>query len=681
MKINPPIATKIPVVHHKHGHQRIDNYYWLNQRDSQEVIDYLEAENAYTDEVMNDTNDLQQLLYDEMVGRVRQTDMSVPVEYNGYSYYTRYQEGQEYPVICRKALIKDASEEIMLDGNKMAEGLAFFHVGSWEVSSDNRLMAYTIDTVSRRQYTLHVKNLETGEVLLDDIQNISGDVTWANDNKTLFYSKKDETLRPFQIMRHVLGESEQSDTIVFEENDPTFNTFVFKTKSDKYLVIGSESTLSSEYWILEAHRPMEAFRVFQSRQDKMEYSIDHQGGRFLVLTNLEAINFRLMETPEENTSIKHWTELVPHRDDVLLESMDVFQDFLVLSERQDGLARFRICHPQTGQHHYVDFEESDYFAVTASNPDYFSQKLRYQYTSLKTPVTVYDYHMAIHEHTMLKKMEVNGGYDASGYLTQRLYATAQDGVKIPISIVYKKGFKRDGNQPVLLYGYGSYGICIDSTFRSSRLSLLDRGFAYAVAHIRGGEELGRNWYEDGKLLRKMNTFTDFIACAQYLVAADYTRHDRMFAYGGSAGGLLMGAVINMEPQLFKGVIAAVPFVDVVTTMLDDSIPLTTGEYDEWGNPNEKVYYDYMLSYSPYDQVSRQDYPALLVTTGLHDSQVQYWEPAKWVAKLRELKTDKNLLLLKTNMEFGHGGASGRFEALKDAALEYAFMLKLLSKQQ
>jgi len=676
--MNPPKAKKIAVTLEKHGHQRIDNYHWLNQREDQEVIDYLNAENAYTDFVMSDTEALQKTLYDEMVGRIRQTDMSVPVELNGYSYYTRYEEGQEYPIICRKALQESAPEEIMLDGNKMAEGLAFFHIGSWEVSSNNKLLAYTIDTVSRRQYHVYVKNLETNEVLVDDISNTSGDVTWANDNKTLFYSRKDDTLRPFQIVRHTLGEKEGADEVVFQEDNTAFKSFVYKTKSDKYLVIGSESILSSEYRILEADNPRGEFRIFQTRQDNLEYSIYHQGSRFLVLTNLDAHNFRLMQTSENETSMVNWTELLPHRGDVLLEDVDVFIDYVVVSERRDGLARFKISHPQSDESHYLDFGEEDYYAETSANPDYFSNKLRYQYTSLKTPNTVLEYDMGTRRTVQLKQMEVKGGYDATGYATQRLYATASDGVKIPVSIVYRKGYKMDGSQPLLLYGYGSYGISVDSTFRSTRLSLLDRGFAFAVAHIRGSEELGRAWYDDGKLLNKKNTFTDFIACAKHLVNAGYTRHDRLFAYGGSAGGLLMGAVINMAPELFKGVIAAVPFVDVVTTMLDETIPLTTGEYDEWGNPNNKSYYEYILSYSPYDQVQMQNYPAMLVTTGLHDSQVQYWEPAKWVAKLREMKTDQNLLLLKTNMELGHGGASGRFEALKELALEYAFLLKVLN---
>jgi len=675
--MNPPKAKKIAVTLEKHGHQRVDNYHWLNQREDPEVIDYLNAENAYTDFVMSDTEALQKSLYDEMVGRIKQADMSVPVELNGYSYYTRYEEGQEYPIICRKALHESAPEEIMLDGNKMAEGLAFFHIGSWEVSPNNKLLAYTVDTVSRRQYHVHVKDLETNEILVDYISNTSGDVTWANDNKTLFYTRKDDTLRPFQVVRHVLGQQEGADEVVFQEDDTAFKTFVYKTKSDKYLVIGSESILSSEYRILEADSPDGVFRIFQQRQSELEYSIYHQGERFLVLTNFNASNFRLMQTDEVNTELVNWTEVLPHRDKVLLEAVDVFKQYVVVSERRDGLARFRICHPQSGAFHYLDFDETDYYAEASANPDYFSNKLRYQYTSLKTPITVLEYDMGTRRTVQLKQMEIKGGYDATGYTTQRLYATASDGVKIPVSIVYKKGYKMDGSQPLLLYGYGSYGISVDSTFRSTRLSLLDRGFAFAVAHIRGSEELGRSWYEDGKLLKKKNTFTDFIACAKHLVNEGYTRHDRLFAYGGSAGGLLMGAVVNMAPELFKVVIAAVPFVDVVTTMLDESIPLTTGEYDEWGNPNDKRYYNYILSYSPYDKVKAKDYPAMLVTTGLHDSQVQYWEPAKWVAKLRDMKTDHNPLLIKINMDFGHGGASGRFERYHEVALEYAFVLDLV----
>ncbi len=672
-----PVAKKIEKVFEEHDHKRVDNYYWLNQRENPEVIEYLKAENAYTEEMLKDTKALQEKIYKEIVSRIKQSDISVPYKLNGYEYYTRYEEGKEYPVYCRKKLVENAVEEVMLDGNKMAEGYPYFHIGSWEVSPDNEMLVYSIDTVSRRKYTLHFKNLKTGKVLEENIPNTSGNVTWANDNKTVFFAIKDETLRPYKILRHKLGTDVKKDNVVYHETDPTYNTFVYKTKSEKYLVIGSESTLTTEYRILDATQPEGSFSVFQKRTPGVEYDISHQGGRWLVRTNYKAKNFRLMETPENKTTIENWTEMIPDRDDVLLEYVIVFQDFYVAAERKNGLIRFRVFNIKENNEHYIEFDEDDYFAYTSNNPDYYSQKLRYRYTSLKTPETIYDYDMVSHEQVLLKRQEVVGGYDPSEYVTERHYATARDGVKIPVSIVYKKDFKKDGTQPLLITGYGSYGYSIDSYFSPARLSLLDRGFAYAIAHVRGGEELGRQWYEDGKLLKKKNTFFDFIDCADYLIKNKYTSSDKLFAYGGSAGGLLIGAVINYEPQLFKGVIAAVPFVDVVTTMLDESIPLTTGEYDEWGDPNEKEYYEYMLSYSPYDNVEAKAYPHMLVTTGLHDSQVQYWEPAKWVAKLRDMKTDDNLLLLKTNMDYGHGGASGRFETYKETALEYAFMLYLL----
>ncbi len=674
--MKPPKAKKVEKVFEEFGHQRTDNYYWLNQRDNEEVINYLKAENAYTEKMMKHTEKLQEKIYKEIVSRIKQTDMSVPYKLNGYEYYTRYEKGKEYPIYCRKELKENAPEEIMLDGNKMAEGHAFFDIGSWEVSPDNNLLVYSVDTVSRRKYTLHFKNLKTGEVYKENIPNTSGNVTWAGDNKTVFYAVKDETLRPYQILRHKLGQEIGKDEVVFNEEDPTFITYVYKTKSEKYIVIGSESTLTTEYRILDATQPEGSFKVFQPRTEGVEYSISHQGERWLIRTNYKAKNFRLMETPEGQTNMENWTELLPNRDSVLLEYVDAFRDFYAVAERKNGLITLRIFNTKEHSDHYIAFDEEDYYAYTENNPDYYSHKLRYGFTSLKTPETIYDYDIATREQTLLKQKEVLGGYDPAEYVTERQYATARDGVKVPISIVYKKGFKKDGTQPLLLYGYGSYGYSVESYFSPARLSLLDRGFAMAIAHIRGGEELGRQWYEDGKLLKKKNTFYDFIDCGKYLIENKYASPDKLFASGGSAGGLLIGAVINFEPQLFKGVIADVPFVDVVTTMLDESIPLTTGEYDEWGNPNEKEYYEYMLSYSPYDNVEAKDYPNMLVTTGLHDSQVQYWEPAKWVAKLRDMKTDDNLLLLKTNMDYGHGGASGRFETYKETALEYAFILDL-----
>ncbi len=677
--MDAPGAKKIKKEFHEFGNTRVDNYYWLNQRDNPKVIDYLKEENEYTARVMKKTEKLQKKLYKEIVGRIKQKDMSVPYNLRGYQYYTRYEKGKQYPVYCRKKLKKDAPEEIMLDGNKMARGHHFFEIGDWEVSQNNELLAYSVDTVSRRKYSIRFKNLETGDNYTDNIPNTTGDITWANDNKTVFYAIKDKTLRAYRIMRHHLGENPEKDVVVYEETDPTYDVFVYKTKSDKYLVIGSSSTLSAEYRILNANDADGKFKVFQKRQRDHEYDISHQGGRWLIRTNKEAKNFRLMETPEDKTPIENWKELIPNRDDVLLEYIDVFRDFYVVTERKNGLRRFRVFNLKNNKDQYVSFDEKDYYAYTSENPKYDSRKLRYGFTSLKTPMTINDYDMISGKTTLLKQDEVLGGYNPGEYITDRLFAVARDGVKVPVSIVYKKGFIRDGSHPLRLYGYGSYGYSTESSFSSPRLSLLDRGFVIAIAHVRGGEEMGRQWYEDGKLLNKKNTFFDFIDCAKYLIENKYSSSDKLFAYGGSAGGLLIGAVINYDPGLFKGVIADVPFVDVVTTMLDESIPLTTGEYDEWGNPNDEEYYKYMLSYSPYDNVKAQDYPNILVLTGLHDSQVQYWEPAKWVARLREMKTGDNLVLLKTNMDFGHGGASGRFEQYKETALEDAFMLMLLGK--
>jgi len=674
-----PVAKKIAKELVKHGDTRIDNYYWLNEREDPEVIEYLEAENAYTKEVMMRTEELQKTIFDEIVGRIKQTDESVPYNYNGYSYYVKYEESKEYPVYCRKQLKDKPEEEIFLDGNKMAEGHAFFQIGGWDFSTNNKMLAYGVDTVSRRKYDIFFKNIETGKISDEVISNTTGNVVWANDNKTVFYQTKDKTLRSYRIYKHVIGTTVENDVLIYEEEDATFGTYVYKSKSDKYLIIGSSSTLTSEYRILNADNPNGEFKVFQPRIQGVEYGISHQNGRFLIKTNYEAKNFRLMETTEDKTEIENWKEVIPNRDDVMVEDVDSFKDFFVVTERENGLRKFRIFNTKTDSEYYLKFEELDYFISSSANPDYYSQKIRYNYTSLKTPRSVYDYDMITKEQELLKRQEVVGGYNPDEYVTERKYAIARDGVSVPISIVYKKGYKLDGTSPLLLYAYGSYGYSMESTFRSSRLSLLDRGFAFAIAHIRGGEEMGRHWYEDGKMLKKKNTFFDFIDCGSYLVQEKYTSSGSMFAMGGSAGGLLVGAVINYAPELFKGAIAAVPFVDVVTTMLDESIPLTTGEYDEWGNPNEKVYYDYMLSYSPYDQVEAKDYPSLLVTTGLHDSQVQYWEPAKWVAKLRDMKTDNNTLLLQTNMDFGHGGASGRFERYKETALEYAFMLMLLEQ--
>jgi len=677
VNMNAPVAEKKAKELTIHGDTRVDNYYWLNERENPEVIKYLEEENAYREELMADTKDFQEDLYNEMVGRIKQQDESVPYKDNGYYYYVRYNEGEEYPVYCRKKDNLDAPEEIMLNVNELAKGYSFYMIGGMSVSPDNKLLAYGVDTVSRRKYTVYVKNLETGELLQDQIPLTSGGATWAADNKTLFYSRKDEvTLRQSVIFTHVLGTDPESDRLIYEEKDETFQTFVYKSKSRKYIFIGCTSTLTSEYRFIPADKPDAEFKIIQPRTRELEYSVAHYGDYFYIVSNLEAKNFRLMRTPVGKTLKENWEEVIPHREDVFLEGIEIFKDYLVVEERKEGLINMRVINWATDESYYIDFGEEAYSAGTSVNPDFDSKVLRYSYTSLTTPSSTYDFNMVTRERTLLKEQEVVGVFNKDDYETHRIYATASDGTKIPMSIVYRKGTRLDGSNPTLIYGYGSYGITIDPSFNSVRLSLLDRGFVYAIAHIRGSEINGRAWYEDGKLLKKMNTFTDFIACSKYLIEQNYTSPDKLYAMGGSAGGLLMGAVLNLAPELYKGVIAAVPFVDVVTTMLDESIPLTTGEYDEWGNPNDSVYYRYMLSYSPYDNVKAQDYPNILVTTGLHDSQVQYWEPAKWVAKLRDMKTDDNLLLMYCNMDTGHGGASGRFERFKETAMEYAFIFKL-----
>ncbi len=541
------------------------------------------------------------------------------------------------------------------------------------------MVAFGVDTLSRRKYTIQIKDLQTGEIYPDKIENATGGSTWAADNKTLFYTKKDDqTLRSYRIYKHILGTDSAEDELVFEEEDETFNTYVYKSKSKEYIIIGSHSTLTTEYRILKADDPSGEFKVFQPRERGLEYSIAHYEDDFYVMTNKDkATNFRLMKTPVEKTTQENWVDVIPHREDYLLEDVDIFKKYLVVSERHNGLNKIKVIRWDDSEEYYIPFDNETYTAYTSINPSFDTDILRFTYNSMTTPTSVVDFNMETREKTVLKEQAVlDEKFDKNNYLSERIWATAKDGTKIPVSLVYKKGTKLDGNSPLLQYAYGSYGSTIDPYFSTVRLSLLDRGFIYAIAHIRGGEYLGRNWYEDGKLFNKMNTFTDYIDVSEYLIQEKYTSAEHLYAMGGSAGGLLMGAVINMAPQLYRGVISAVPFVDVVTTMLDDSIPLTTGEYDEWGNPNNKDYYEYMMQYSPYDNVVAQDYPNMLVTTGLHDSQVQYWEPAKWVAKLRELKTDNNLLLFHTNMDAGHGGASGRFEALKEVAEEYAFLLDL-----
>lgn len=671
----PPKAAIRPHEMTEHGHTRIDNYYWLNERENPEVIAYLEAENQYAEACLKHTEPLQERLFKEMTGRIKQDDNSVPVRIRDYYHYIRYEEGKEYPIYCRKKHSLEAQEEIILDGNVLAKGHAFFEIGEVSLSEDDKMLAYSVDTVSRRVYTVYVKDLTTGDMLDEPITGTSGNVVWASDNKTLFYGVKDETLRPCKIMRHQLGTDPKEDVLVYEEKDETFVCYISKTKSRKYLIINSDSTLSSECRIIESHQPEGEFRVFQERQPDMLYGIDHYREHFYIQTNAdEAKNYKIMRTSVGQTEKKHWEEVVPHREKVMLEGFTIFDKFFVIEEREGGLVKIRVKSWDGLTDYYLDFGEPAYTAGVGANPDFEATTLRYSYTSMTTPSSVYEWDMERRTKTLLKRQEIVGGYNPEEYVTERLMVPSHDGVLVPVSIVYKKGMVKDGNNPLVLYGYGSYGSSLDAYFSLARLSLLDRGFIWAIAHIRGGEEMGRQWYDDGKMLNKKNTFLDFIACAEYLIKTGYTSPQKMFSMGGSAGGLLMGAVVNMRPDLWKGIIAQVPFVDVVTTMLDESIPLTTGEYDEWGNPNEKQYYDYMLSYSPYDNVEAKDYPAMLITTGLHDSQVQYWEPAKWAAKLRALKTDNNPLYLKTEMDYGHGGASGRFEGFKEVALEYAFML-------
>jgi oligopeptidase B len=673
-----PVAAKKPTELTIHGHTRIDNYYWLRERENPEVIAYLKAENAYREKMMKHTRRFEKDLYEEIIGRIKQDDRSVPYRLNGYYYYTRYEEGKEYPFHCRKKGSLEAPEEIMVDVNEMAEGHDYFQLVGLSVSPDNRYLSMGIDTVSRRKYTLRIKDLETGAMLDDEIPLTTGSSAWAADSRTLFYTlKDDETLRSKAVCRHVMHTSSEEDVTVFEEQDETFSTYVYKTKSKEYLVIGSESTLTSEFRFLRADDPEGEFRVIQPRERGLEYSIEHYGDWFYIITNLEATNFRLMKAPVQQCGKENWEEVIPHREDVLIEGIEIFRDFLVLEERSEGLIRLRVMPWNGAGEHYVDMDEAVYTAWVSTNPEFDSDTLRYGYSSLTTPPSTFDYNMVTREKTLLKQEEVaGGGFAPANYEARRLYATAADGKKIPMSMVFRKGMIPDGTNPTLIYGYGSYGITHEPGFYSPLLSLLDRGFIYVIAHVRGGQMYGRPWYEDGKLLYKMNTFTDFNSCAEYLIHEGYTSPEHLYAMGGSAGGLLMGAVINLQPELYNGVIAAVPFVDVVTTMLDEDIPLTTGEYDEWGNPNEEAYYRYMLSYSPYDQVQAKDYPNLLVTTGLHDSQVQYWEPAKWVAKLRDMKTDDHLLLLYCNMDTGHGGASGRFEHYRETAMEYTFLLSL-----
>lgn len=690
-EMKPPIALIQPETLITHNDSRIDEYFWMRLSDEQkdegdknpqtkEVLEYLRAENSYTEAVMKSTETLQEELYDEMIARLDPTDQSVPYLYNGYYYYSRYEDGAEYPLHCRKAGNLSAPEEIMIDETALAEGHDYYDISGASISKDNQLVAFGEDTLSRRIYTIRFKNLETGEWLQDQIPGTSGNVVWANDNKTVFYTIRDKALRAFKIFRHTLGSPVEQDVEVYHESDETFRCGIFKSKSEKFLIISSNSTVSDEFLILDADNPTGDWKVFHPRERGLEYQIDHLGDYFYVLTNWDAQNFRLMKATADQTQKENWQEVIPHREDALIEEIELFRDYLVVQERSDGLAKVRVM-PWSGDgDHYIEFDDETYVSGIGTNKEVNADILRIGYSSLVTPGSVYDYNMKDRTLELMKQQNIMTGYNAEEYHSERHWVTASDGVKVPVSLVYKKShFKKDGSLPLLLYAYGSYGHSTDPYFRTTILSLLDRGFVFALAHIRGGQEMGRSWYEDGKLLTKMNTFTDFINCGEFLINEKYCAPDQLYAMGGSAGGLLMGVVMNMEPELWAGVIAAVPFVDVVSTMLDETIPLTTGEYDEWGNPNEEEYYHYMKSYSPYDNVREAQYPNVLVTTGYWDSQVQYWEPAKWVARLRTKNQSDNLILLHTNMEAGHGGASGRYQQYKEIALEYAFLLKLAGK--
>ncbi|MDG1285499.1 MAG: S9 family peptidase [Flavobacteriaceae bacterium] len=678
---NAPLAKQIPKNLTIHDDVRVDEFYWLNDRENPEVIDYLNKENDYYNAHTTHTKEFQTSLFEEMKSRIKEDDSSVPYKYNGYWYITKYEKGKDYPIYTRKKETLEAEEELLFDCNEMAKDHSYFRLVGLNINLNNDLVSYGIDTTGRRQYTLHIKDLKTNTVLKDEISNTTGGSTWANDNKTLFYTKKDETtLRSEAIYKHRLNTDQKSDELIYEETDDTFGVSVYKTKSKKYLVIVSYSTLTTEYQILNANTPDGDFKVFQPRTRGLEYSISHYEDSFYIVSNADgAQNFKLSKTSETQTQKKYWNDVIPHRENVLLEDIEIFKDFLVVSERENGLNQIHIKRWDGSGSYYLPFESETYTAYTTTNIDFDTSVLRYGYQSLTTPSSIIDFDMVTKTKTIKKEQEVLGGkFKKENYTSERLWATAADGTQIPISLIRHVDTEKSSETPLLLYAYGSYGNTIDPYFSTVRLSLLDRGFIFAIAHIRGGEYLGRQWYEDGKLFNKKNTFSDFVDCSKYLIENKYTSAKHQYAMGGSAGGLLMGAVVNLAPELYNGVVAQVPFVDVVTTMLDDSIPLTTGEYDEWGNPNEKDYYEYMKSYSPYDNVTNKLYPNMLVTTGLHDSQVQYWEPAKWVARLRSQIKNTSQLYLKTNMEAGHGGASGRFEALKEVAAEYAFLLDLES---
>ena len=670
-----PVAHKHPQVLSLHGDSRIDNYFWLRDRTNPDVIAYLEAENAYTKTMMQHTEPLQATLYNEMLSRIQETDLSVPYRKGDYYYYSRTEEGKSYPIHCRKQGSLDAPEEVLLDENLLAEGEDYFELGVFAISPDQRLLAYSVDTNGSELYTLYFLDLVTRELYPESIPETEYSLAWGNHNQIVFYTQVDEAHRPFKLFRHRLGTPVSEDVLVYHETDESYNLRVYKTRSEAYILMHLGSHATSEVHFLDANRPTESFGVIAERSPGVEYSVEHHGDYFYITTNEDAINFKLMRTPTTNPAKENWETVIPHREDVFLSDVSAFSHHLVIYERESGLPQVRVRQLSNGKEHYIAFAEPTYEVYEGANAEFNTNVLRFNYTSLVTPNSVFDYNMDTQQRELKKETPVLGGYDRTRYVSQRLNARAPDGTLVPLSLVYKQGIEPNGANPLLLTGYGAYGIEEPDAFSSTRLTLLNRGVVVAIAHIRGGAEMGRKWYEDGKFLHKKNTFTDFIACAEHLIQAKWTSPEYLAIEGGSAGGLLMGAVVNMRPDLFKAVVANVPFVDVVTTMLDASLPLTAIEWDEWGNPEDKTFYDYMKSYSPYDNVEAKDYPAMLITAGLNDPRVAYWEPAKWTAKLRELKTDNNLLLLKTNMGAGHGGASGRYERLKEIAFEYAFLLE------
>lgn len=674
---NPPVPDVRPHEITVHGHTRVDNYYWLREKNNPEVIAYLEDENAYAQAIMDHTSGLQKALYQEMIGRIQETDKTAPVKDGDYFYYSRTEAGKQYDIYCRQPVGKETNEEILLDLNLLAADYEYLRLGIFQVSPNHQLLAYSLDSDGAEDFVIYFKDLVTGELLPDRLAGTGRSAEWANDNQTLFYSTLDAAKRSYKCYRHKLGTNPDSDPLLYHETDRLFNVYLEKTKDRRYIILSIHSIESVENRFLDADMPDADFTVVHPREKGVRYTIAHHTGTFYIVTNADAPNYRVMTVPVANPARDNWQELIPHRRQVKVDDIELFSHYLVLYERENGLRTLFIRNLDKGNSHYVSFPEPVYTFSRAPNPEFDSRTLRYTYMSLTTADSDYDYDMETREALLVKRKPVLGGYEPSQYRTKRIFATAEDGTKIPMSLVYRKGVVKDGQNPCLLYGYGSYGANTDPTFDSNRLSLLDRGFIYAIAHVRGGQEMGRHWYDQGKFLNKKNTFTDFIACAKHLISQEYTSSDKLAISGRSAGGLLVGAATTMAPGLYKAVVAGVPFVDVVTTMLDESIPLTVGEFEEWGNPKDKEYYDYMLSYSPYDNTTRQRYPNILITAGLNDPRVQYWEPAKWTAKLRAVKQDDSLLLLKTFMGAGHFSSSGRYDRLKDLAFEYAFILDVM----